>query len=188
MKPVRTRRLSSLLPVLGAVLLTGCVATADGPSPTDPPGVTTTSTASTTSTTVDLGEGLGNYRECLSQQGVSIDEIALDARGRPRMADAMDDLDFTDRAVLEALNTCGPELATGALDLRPDPELQEMIQAGLDDLAECMRRRGVPAYPDPVEGFNGLGSPFPVERIPWTDPDLAEAVTACSPLPGASSQ
>jgi hypothetical protein len=169
------------------LLAAGCVSTIDGPSPTDPLGVTTTTTIPTTTTTVTLEEGLDSYRECLTEREIAIGEIELDARGRPQMAAAMAELDFTDRNVLEALDSCSPELATGALDLGPDPVLREMVQAGLEDLADCIRREGVVDYPDPVAGFSGLGSPFPVNRIPWTDPDLADAVARCSSQLGASS-
>lgn len=173
--------------VLVGFLISGCAATADEPSPTDPLGVTTTSTLPTTTTAVALEPGLDNHRDCLTQRGVTIGEIGIDARGRPLMAAAMDGLDFTDRNILEALNECSPELTTGALDLGPDPVLRDMVQEVLGELAECMRRSGVPGYPDPVAGFNGLGSPFPVDRIPWTDPDLADAVAVCSRRLGASS-
>lgn len=186
MKPVRSRRFT-LCAILSGTLISGCVAAADGPSPTDPLGVTTTSTIPSTTTTVTLEEGLDDYRECLSQRGITVGEIGIDARGRPQMAAAMDGLDFTDRNVLEALSECGPELATGALDLGPDPVLRDLVEAQLGELAECIRRNGVPEYPDPLVGFNGLGSPFPVERIPWTDPDLADAVAVCSSPLGASS-
>lgn len=187
MRPVRTRRSSPLSSTLIALLVTACAFTPDSPSPTDPHGVTTTTTIPTPTTTVTLEEGLENYRECVTEQGVSMGEIELDGLGRPRMAAAMEDLDFTDREVLEALDSCSPELTTGALDLGPDPVLRDMVQTGLKELADCIRREGVAGYPDPVAGFNGLGSPFPMSRIPWTDPDLADAVAVCSERLGASS-
>lgn len=167
--------------------LLGCAASADGPSPTDPLLVTTTTTIPTTTTTVTLEEGLVDYRECLAARDISIDDIELDGLGRPRMSQAMRALDFSDRDVLEALHECGPELSSGALDLSPDPALRDLVQSGLEEYAECLRSEGVARYPDPFPGFNGLGSPFPVDRIPWTDPDLADAVSACSSRLGASS-
>lgn len=178
------RRFSHLIT---ALTLAGCVATADAPSPTDPLSVTTTTTIPTTTTTVTLEEGLANYRSCLSELGVDIGEIELDGLGRPRLARGMSGLDFGDREVLEALDSCGQELSTGALDLAADPVLRDLVQSSLEELAECLRRQGVDGYPDPRTGFNGLGAPYPVDEIPWTDPDLANAVTVCSSQLGASS-
>lgn len=188
MRPDSIRR--SKFPAALATLLltlTGCVSVADGPSPTDPLSMTTTTVIATTTTTVTLEQGLANYRDCLAERGVPMEEVQLDGRGRPRMALAMSELDFSDRVVLDGLNVCGPELSTGALDLSADPALRDLVQAGLEDLAACLRSQGVDAYPDPVPRFDGLGSPFPVDRIPWTDPDLGDAVAVCSRRLGASS-
>lgn len=182
------RRFSPQLVVLSAlVAVAGCVSAVDGPSPTDPLSVTTTTLIPVSTTTVTLEQGLAAYQECLSGQGVAAGEIQLDGRGRPRMAQALADLDFSDRTVLEALETCAPELSSGALDLSADPMLRDLIQTGLEDLADCMRRQGVADYPDPVPGFGGLGSPYPLDRIPWSDPDLPTAVSVCSSRLGASS-
>ncbi len=175
--------------LLSALLLTltGCLSIADGPSPTDPLSVTTTTVMAETITTVTLEQGLADYRGCLAERGVPIGEVQLDGRGRPRMALAMSELDFSDRVVLEALNACASELSNGALDLSADPALRDLVQSGLEDLAACLRRLGVDGYPDPVTRFDGLGSPYPVDRIPWSDPDLGPAVAACSRRLGASS-
>jgi hypothetical protein len=99
------------------------------------------------------------------------------------MAEALKHLDLTERSVLDALESCGGALETGALDLSRDPEMQRLVQATLQNLVVCMRASGVEDFPDPVPGFSGVGSPFPVNRIPWDDPDLPEAVLACSNLP-----
>ena len=168
-----------VIPVL-LLVLTGCVAEAGGPSPTEPHGHTTTTTLPTTTTTLTLEEGLAGYRNCLSERGVSIGEIPLDGLGRPRMATALTDVDLNDRTVLDALDACGHHLASGALDSSSDPELRALVEATLQDFAECVRKEGVIDYPDPAPGFDGVGSPFPVNRIPWTDPDLPAAVTVCS--------
>lgn len=186
---VPIRRGSSQLAVLVALLLsvTACTSTADRPSPTDPLSVTTTTTVPTTTTTVTLAEGLDNYEECLDARGVSIGEVELDGLGRPRMAKAMSGVDFTDPEVLTALHDCGPELSNGALDLGADPVLRDQVQTSLEELADCLRRQGVAGYPDPVSAFSGLGSPFPIGRIPWTDPDLDGAMSVCGSRLGAAS-
>jgi hypothetical protein len=38
---------------------------------------------------------------------------------------------------------------------------------------------GVEDFPDPVPGFIGIGSPYPVAEIPYSDPGFASAVSAC---------
>ena len=170
------------LPLL-VLAVVGCVAGADAPSPTDPHGLTTTTTLAETTVTLSPDDSLAGYRECLSYEGVDVPEIPRDALGRPRMAEALKHLDLTERSVLDALGACGAQLETGALDLGNDPEMQQLVQAALQNLVVCMRARGVEDFPDPVLGFNGVGSPFPINRIPWADPDLPEAVLECSDLP-----
>jgi hypothetical protein len=168
----------SILPAL-ALILSGCVAGADGPSPTDPHRGTTTTTMPATVTTVTIEEALSDFRECLRDRGVGVGRVRLDARGRPRLAEALRGLDMTDRNVLDALASCGQHLRAGALDLSSDPELRDLVQETLEELADCLRSWGVEEFPDPVPRFDGVGSPFPNSRIPWTDPDLADAVAAC---------
>ncbi|HEU4894518.1 MAG TPA: hypothetical protein VFT85_01670 [Acidimicrobiia bacterium] len=170
------------LPIL-VIVVAGCVAGADGPSPTDPHGLTTTTTLAETTVPLSPEESLAGYRECLANEGVDVSEIPLDALGRPRMADALKHLDLTERSVLDALEICGAELESGALALGDDPEMTELVQGALQNLVVCMRARGVEEFPEPVADFDGVGSPFPVNRIPWTDPDLPRAVLVCSDLP-----
>jgi len=165
------------------LVVVGCVAGADGPSPTDPHGLSTTTTLAVTTVTLSPEEGLAQYQECLSSEGLDVPDIPRDALGRPRMAEALKHLDLTERSVLDALEACGEELEAGTLDLSPDPEMQQLVQAALQNLVVCMRARGVEDFPEPVPAFSGVGSPFPVNRIPWADPDLPDAVLACSDLP-----
>lgn len=166
------------IPIL-ALSLAGCVQGADGPSPTDAHGVTTT-TPATTTITQTRDEGLAAFQQCMADEGVPVPEIPRDALGRPRMASALQHVDLTDRAVLDALELCGAHLESGALDLGTDAEMQRLVQAALQDLVACLRARGVDGFPEPVPGFDGLGSPFPANRIPWSDPDLAAAARYCT--------
>ncbi len=167
------------LTVLG-LALTGCLAGAGGPSPTDPHGFQLTTTLPpATTTTLSVEEGVGAYRSCLSEEGVNLGPVRLDAMGRPRMVEAVAVLDLGDRSVVDALETCGHLIASGPLDLTSDPELAARVREQLADFAECLRLEGVADYPDPVSGFDGVGSPFPVNRIPWSDPDLVSAVETC---------
>lgn len=172
------------LTVLG-LALSACVAGAEGPSPTDPHGFQLTTTVPATTTTLSVAEGVEAYRSCLSDQGVSLGPVRLDGMGRPRMADAMASLDLGDRSVLDALATCGQIISAGPLDLKSDSEMASRVREQLGEFAECIRLEGVPDYPDPVPGFDGVGTPFPVNRIPWSDPNLAPAVATCRQVLGA---
>lgn len=167
-----------VLTVLGLVL-TGCVAGAGGPSPTDPHGFQLTTTLPPSTTTLSVEEGVEAYRSCLSEEGVTLGPVRFDTMGRPRMVEAIAVLDLSDRSVLDALENCGHLIASGPLDLTSDPELAARVREQLADFAECIRLEGVADYPDPVSGFDGVGSPFPANRIPWSDPDLVSAVEVC---------
>lgn len=168
-----------LAAAVGVLILTACVSSADGPSPTDP-HLTTTTVLPTTTVTVILEEGLANFRNCLAEADVVIDEIELDGRGRPWLARAMAELDLSDRLVVAALADCAPALAAGALELSSDPKMRALVLASLSEFASCVRANGVPDFPDPSPRFTGVGSPFADSLIPWTDDDLATAVIICN--------
>lgn len=167
-----------------ALVLTACAAGATGPSPTDPHSFDLTTTGTATTTTPGVEEALGSFRECLDAEGVQIPRVGLNGLGRPRMADALSGLDLSDRQVLDALESCGHHLSSGSLDLRVDPELARLVRETLREFAECVRLEGVADYPDPIPGFDGVGSPFPVEDIPWSEPDLTAAVENCRDVMG----
>lgn len=162
-----------------ALVVAGCVAGADGPSPTDPHDFNTTTTLPVTTTTVSVETGLADFRDCMRERGVAMGEVTRDGLGRPRMADALRTVDLSDRSVLDALENCGARLAAGPLDSGSDPELGDLVQQSLQRFAECVRLEGVAEYPDPVRGFDGVGSPFPINRVPWNDPGLPGAVAIC---------
>lgn len=170
--------LGSLLPFL-LLALTGCVAGAEGPSPTDPHGFTTTTTVPTSVVTSPVEQGLADFGECMSERGVAVGEIPIDGLGRPRMSVMLSELGLGDSAVLEALEACGIHLTSGALALDSDPELRALVQEELRRFSECVRLEGVGDYPDPVPGFDGVGSPYPLSRIPWDHPGLGAATEAC---------
>lgn len=163
-----------------ALILGGCVSVAHEPSPTEATGLTTTTIPGTTTTTIDVVQGLENYRSCLAEAGVDIPEIPLDALGRPRFSWVFAGLSLGVPSNRAAFNTCAADLMAGPLDLSADPDLAEMIGEELDLFSECMRQRGVDSYPDPVQDYDGLGSPFNIRRIPWDHPGLSSAAAACS--------
>jgi hypothetical protein len=166
--------------IVSLIALVGCVPEISGPSPTDAPSIETTTTLpGVTLTTISAADGVTRFRECLDGEGMSIEPIPLDAVGRPRLDLVMRGIDFEIEANVEALDACAVHLISGALDLSGSPLISAGVRRLLDEFADCVRSRGVPDFPLLVSGFNGIGSPFPVEDIPYGDPDLADAVRAC---------
>lgn len=119
------------------------------------------------------------FRVCLMDHGIEIEEIPVDATGRPRLDLVLVTLDFGDPAVAEAVSACSEHLETGALDLGGEDVLRQEILEQLTDFSRCMVDLGVEDFPDPLPGFVGVGSPFPVAEIPYSDPDFAAAVAVC---------
>ncbi len=179
----RKSRLGSSLAPAVLLALTGCLAEAEAPSPTDPHGFTTTTTIAPSTSIGAVGPSLTEFRECMSDRGAPVPEVPLDGLGRPRIGSVLDGLDLSSREVLGALEECGGVLTTGALALEPDPEMRRLVQAQLEEFSICVRAEGVAGFPDPVASFDGVGSPYPASRIPWAHPGLADAVTACRNVP-----
>jgi hypothetical protein len=173
--------LKSVLRILTAALaLAACAPDIVGPSPTDAPSVETTTTLpGVTLTTISASEGATRFRECLGERGVAIEPIPLDAQGRPRLDMVMRGLDPMEAGNVEALDACAVHLISGALDLTGSPLISAGVRALLEEFSSCVRSRGVPDFPLLIGGFNGIGSPFPVEEIPYDDPDLGDAVARC---------
>ncbi len=164
--------------MLALLVLGACTPEADGPSATAAPGATTT-TAPATTTTVASTDAVNAFRVCLMDQGIEIEEIPFDATGRPRLDLVLITLDFSDPAVSDAVSVCSEHLETGALDLGGEDVLRQEILEQLTDFSRCMVDLGVEDFPDPLPGFVGVGSPFPVAEIPYSDPNFAAAVEVC---------
>lgn len=141
------------------------------PASTEPPGTTTT--------TIETGVAIARYEDCLSDQGLEIESIPLDAKGRPRLELVLRDVDFADQASAAAMSACAEHLSTGALDLANEPELQAAMSSVLEEFSRCLRDHGVSEFPDPTPGFIGVGGAYPLDEIPYSDPDLETAVEAC---------
>lgn len=146
----------------------------------------------TTSTTLGGPFGAEAFRVCMEGFDVLIETIPLDANGRLRLDMVMRDLDFTDPEVAGAVNDCSRILGAGALGLITAGLVNTAVIGQLESFSLCIRARGL-EFPDPIPGFSGVGSPYPVVEIPYSDPALAEAVSACVPsvlrnLPGMTEE
>jgi hypothetical protein len=172
-----TRRLITLA-LVSAVLFAACTTNGAGSSPTDPTFPTTTVPGTTTTTAISR-QAIEAFRRCLSDDGVDIEPITFDAQGRPRLDLAMIGVDFTDPESSAVVAGCSEYLTTGALDLTESPLIGSGVKELLVEFSECVRSRGVPDFPDPVPGFTGIGGPYPVAEIPYSDPDLEAAIVEC---------
>ena len=161
-----------------AIASLACVGDARSPSPTQTEPTTTTA-PTTTAPPISAEEAIASFNGCLVENGLSVELVSLDAMGRPRLDIFLAGLDLTDPQVVGALTACSRHLTTGALDLSDEPEIKEMVLSSLHEFSECVRSRGVPDFPDPVEGFSGMGAPYPMAEIPYSDDDLAAAVAEC---------
>jgi hypothetical protein len=165
------------LAIVTVALAMGCTTGSDGPSATNPPVTTTTLPPTTVTVLSDVA--IEEFRSCLAESGIEIEEVPIDATGHPRLDLVMVTLDFSDPVTAEAVSTCSAHLETGALDIGEDDVLRQRILSQLEEFSRCMVDLGVEDFPDPVPGFIGIGSPFPVAEIPYSDPGFATAVTAC---------
>lgn len=157
-----------------------CTPDLEGPSGTDSLSTSTTAPTTTSTTiTTTTGAAVEAFRICLGEHDVVIEEVPLDATGRPRLDLVIISVDFGDPEVAEALAVCSASLNTGALDLGTEDQLRQEINEQLSDFSRCMRANGVEDFPDPVPGFAGVGAPFAVAEIPYGDPELAAAAEAC---------
>lgn len=139
----------------------------------------TTVTTAVTTTTLAMDQALSEFRACLEGQGVVVPDLPLSESGRPDLGPLAIANDPSSAGFRSALADCATILAAnGILDLGDDTELKAEVRRQLERFAVCMRDSGVEGFPDPVEGFDGQGVPFPV--IPMTDPELGRAIDICS--------
>lgn len=171
------------LPVLViAVVLSACVQQSSIPTTGGAEQASGQAAPATTTTLGRLGleQATLEFGSCMRDHGIETPDIRLDAQGRPVLDDLGSAVDTSTAAFRAALTECAPILTrVGALDLRRDPELQAAIVSDLRTFSECVRREGVETFPDPDPAFSGVGSPFPSDEVPFTDPRFEAAVATC---------
>lgn len=163
-----------------SVISVACVEVGGEPSPTIE-GSTTTTTAApdAPSTTLEALEATRAFETCMIDSGVDMEPVAFDAQGRPRLDLMMKDVDLADPGFGEALSTCAETLLLGALDLSGSPIVRQAVLSMLTEFSVCMRGKGVPDFPNPSGDFVGIGPPYPPSLVPYSDPDLEDAVAVC---------
>jgi hypothetical protein len=134
----------------------------------------------TASPRLSLEEATLQFTDCMRDEGIDMPDIRIGADGRPLLGDVSRRVDIADPSFQDALSTCASILSeAGALDLTSDPELQAVVQDQLQSFSECMRENGIRQFPDPVVGFTGQGSPYPLAELPFDAPQFADAVEIC---------
>lgn len=160
--------------MVAALLLAACIrpTTATSLAPT-------TIAPAPTTTTLVVQEAVAEFRACLVTRDIVVPDLPIDESGRPDLGPLALANDISTNAFRTSLTECATILATnGVLDAGQDAELATEVRKQLERFAACMRESGVEDFPDPVEGFNGQGLPFPT--IPIADPELATAIETCS--------
>lgn len=167
-----------LIAGLVLIALAGCAPADLAPSPTVPEPTSTT-LAGPTTTTLSPSAGAVRFEACLRAEGLEIAPIPLDGRGRLRLELVLARVDFSVAANVTALDRCAHHLTGGALSLDGSPVMKQAVMEMLNDFSVCVRSRGVRDFPDPRPDFNGVGTPYPMDRIPFHHPGLQDAVDEC---------
>jgi hypothetical protein len=178
-----------LLLLVIAVLVSACVQQSGDASNEGGDGGSIGPAPSTTTTLGRLGieQATLEFGSCMRAQGLDTPDIRLDAQGRPVLGVLRSGVDTSSVEFRRALTECASILTSvGALDLRRDPELQTVIVSQLGAFSECVRDQGVESFPDPDPAFSGVGSPFPSDEVPFTDPAFDAAIAVCQEALGAA--
>lgn len=126
-----------------------------------------------------IEDALLDFTACLRDQGIEVPDIQLDAAGAPLIRpDDIAGIDLDSPEVQAAVGTCLPILTdAGAFSFADDPELQALLQDGLQDFAVCMRREGIDDFPDPD---SSAAIPFPVTAFTdLANPSFQDALEVC---------
>lgn len=159
-------RILAALPLALALALTAC-----GSGGGEDPGVASAGGARQTGAAggakPDRDEMGVKFAQCMREHGVPMDDpkpgqgIQIKAKGKKETIDK----------AMEACRDLNPMAnATGA----PDPQMQERARKH----AECMRRHGVEAFPDPEPGQRGIR----IDAKVGEDPDFEAAQQECQKI------
>ncbi|MFI6426327.1 hypothetical protein [Promicromonospora sp. NPDC050880] len=162
---MRTRRslAAAAGTLMAALLLTGCTA----------PGTTPDAGSGTTAGTGDPAQPTPDaqaYAQCMRDHGVEVSDPDPET-GLPQFADSVDP---SSAAVQDAMEQCQDLLPAG---IRGETSGQDMdVYLAF---AECMRDNGLPDFPDPQPGPEGLFGDTGIDRA---DPTYQQAAEACGDI------
>lgn len=135
----------------------------------------------------EIEDAVLDFTQCLRDQGFEVPDIELDANGAPIIrTEDVAGIDISSREFQSAFASCTPILtAAGAFSFDFDPELQAIFQDQLQEFSQCMRREGVPDFPDPIAGTSGI--PYPIDAFSdFTNDGFQTALETCQQQIGFS--
>ncbi|PZF80330.1 hypothetical protein [Jiangella anatolica] len=116
------------------------------------------------------------FTQCMRDNGIDMADPDP-TTGRPQVGEGVDP---DSPAYQDAMEACADLLGEGAALSEPDPAELDQYQA----FAECMRDNGLPEFPDPQPGGQGL-----FDGIDRTNPGFQAALEACQDvLPAGGDQ
>lgn len=148
---------------LTAALLTGC-GSADDPVPQ---GTSTSSPQSGSGTSGSTEPSGQAFADCMRGHGVDMSDPDP-STGIPEFGDSVDPASSEVQAALDACQDLMPGGVRGQQD---EQDLGVYLA-----FSECMRENGLPDFPDPQPGPNGMFGDSGVDR---NDPAYQQAAAAC---------
>jgi hypothetical protein len=164
------RGMSAIAVAAGISVLVACSGENDSPDVVSVDG-------SSPSSEVNREQQLGEYRDCLTENGVTLLEEPTE-EGLPQVDKERTPLD----TVSSATEACRAQLPSGGEVTQPDPDEIATRQR----YAECMRENGIPAYPDPDPRTGDPRISEELDRQLKNDPKLPAAQEACQAELGGS--
>lgn len=116
------------------------------------------------------------FTQCMRDKGIQMDDPDPDS-GRPKPGEGVDP---QGEAYQAAMQECEHLLPGGESDATADPEKLEVYQT----YAECMRENGMPDFPDPQPGEQGMFG----GKLDRTNPNFDKAHQACKDVLAGADQ
>lgn len=162
-----TRVTTAALPLLCALILTGCGSDEDGGGDVASVGGTSSAPSEGKELSQDERDEMAlKFAQCMRENGVPMDDPepgrGIQLKVGPGTSQE------TVQAAMEACREYNPQENGSA---KPNPEREAAVRA----FAQCMRDNGVEAFPDPEPGSPGIRITGEVGE----DPDFQTAQQAC---------
>lgn len=181
-------RVGRVLAVLCAfVLVVAACGGDDEPAPEGVASIEDTNDAGGQTERPEIEDAVLDFTQCLRDEGFDVPDIELDANGAPIIGtEDVAGVDLSSPEFQNAFAACSSILTSaGAFSFDFDPELQAIFQDQLQQFSECMRREGVPDFPDPLAGTSGI--PYPIDAFSnFTDEAFQAALETCQQQIGFS--
>jgi hypothetical protein len=165
----RQHTLAAVAAMVLGLSLTGCGADEESPSVASGSGAQPTSSASSASPSLSSGDKGVKFAQCLRENGLDVPDP--EPGKMPKFtfgAGSGTTKEDVDKA-MEACKEFSPDMSGPA-----NPQQEENGRK----YAECMRKNGVEAFPDPKPGQRGII----IDKAAGEDPDMQKAQEACQSI------